>query len=88
MHCDSQAAIGVAHNSVYSGKKRHICIRHGVVSTIVEAWCYVLGVCEIREKLGRPSHEGIAKKSSPRIVEGDGVEAHGMKRYGVLTLSL
>lgn len=28
VHCDSQAAISVAKNSVYNGKKRHIRIRH------------------------------------------------------------
>ena len=26
---------------------RHICIRHGAVNTIAEAWYYLLGVCEI-----------------------------------------
>jgi len=31
LHCDSQAAIGVAHNSVYNGKRRHICIIHSAV---------------------------------------------------------
>ena len=31
LHCDSQAAIGVAHNSVYNGKRRHIRIRHSAV---------------------------------------------------------
>jgi len=60
----------------------HICIRHGTVNTIAEPWCYLLGVCKIRGKLSKPSHKGITKKSSPRIVEGDGVEAHEMKRYG------
>jgi len=82
LHCNSQAAIEVAHNSVYNGKKRHIRIRPGAVNIITESWCYLLGVCEIQEQLGRPFHEGIAKKSSPRIVKGDGVEARGMKRYG------
>ena len=31
LHCDSQAAIGIAKNSVYNGKRRHICIRHSAV---------------------------------------------------------
>ena len=31
VHCDSQAAIGIAKNSVSNGKKRHICIRHGAL---------------------------------------------------------
>lgn len=31
VHHDSQAAIGVANNSVYNGKKRHIRVRHEFV---------------------------------------------------------
>ena len=36
LHCDSQAAIRVAHNSVYNGKKRHSCIRHGAVKQLLK----------------------------------------------------
>ena len=36
LHCDSQAPIGVAHNSVYSGKKRHIRIRHSTVKQLLK----------------------------------------------------
>ena len=50
-------------------------LKHGVISLV-----YVR--LEKEKKIGRPSHEGIAKKSGPQIVEGDGSEAHGMKRYG------
>ena len=31
LHCDSQSIIGIAKNSVYNGKRRHIRIRHSVV---------------------------------------------------------
>ena len=31
LHCDSHEAIGIAKNSVYNGKRRHICIRHSAV---------------------------------------------------------
>ncbi|GKC87897.1 retrovirus-related pol polyprotein from transposon TNT 1-94, partial [Tanacetum coccineum] len=36
IHCDSQAAIGIAKNSVYNGKKRHIRIRHGIVKQLLK----------------------------------------------------
>ena len=36
LHCDSQAAIGIAKNSVYNGKKRHIHIRHGAVKQLLK----------------------------------------------------
>ena len=35
IHCDSQAAIGVAKSSVYNGKKRHIRIRHESVRHLI-----------------------------------------------------
>ena len=28
LHCDSQATIGIAKNSVFNRKRRHICFRH------------------------------------------------------------
>nr|XP_009803907.1 PREDICTED: uncharacterized protein LOC104249225 [Nicotiana sylvestris] len=31
LHCDSQAAIGIAKNNMYNGERRHICIRHGAL---------------------------------------------------------
>ena len=36
LHCDSQAAIGVAHNRVYNGKKRYIRIRHSAVKKLLK----------------------------------------------------
>ena len=36
LHCDSQAAVGAAHNSVYNGKRRHIRIRHSVVKQLLK----------------------------------------------------
>ena len=35
IHCDSQAAIGVAKSSVYNGKKRHIRIRYESVRHLI-----------------------------------------------------
>lgn len=36
LHCDSQAAITVAKNSVYNGKRRHICLRHVGVKDLLK----------------------------------------------------
>nr|GEZ58479.1 ATP phosphoribosyltransferase 1, chloroplastic [Tanacetum cinerariifolium] len=36
IHCDSQAAIGIAKYMVYNGKKRHIRIRHGIVKELLK----------------------------------------------------
>ncbi|KAL0342906.1 UNVERIFIED_CONTAM: Retrovirus-related Pol polyprotein from transposon TNT 1-94, partial [Sesamum angustifolium] len=36
IHCDSQAAIGIAKNYAYNGKRRHIRIRHGAVKELLK----------------------------------------------------
>ena len=36
LHCDSHEAIGIAKNSVYNGKKRHIHITHGAVKQLLK----------------------------------------------------
>ncbi|KAK4406311.1 Retrovirus-related Pol polyprotein from transposon TNT 1-94 [Sesamum angolense] len=36
IHCDSQAAIGIAKNYAYNGKRRHIRIRHGTVKELLK----------------------------------------------------
>ncbi|KAK4381929.1 hypothetical protein Sango_2920000 [Sesamum angolense] len=35
IHCDYQAAIGIAKNYAYNGKRRHISIRHGAVKELL-----------------------------------------------------
>ncbi|KAL0462711.1 UNVERIFIED_CONTAM: hypothetical protein Slati_0158700 [Sesamum latifolium] len=36
LHCDSQAAIGIAKNYAYNGKRRHIRIRHSAVKELLK----------------------------------------------------
>ncbi|KAL0385036.1 UNVERIFIED_CONTAM: Retrovirus-related Pol polyprotein from transposon TNT 1-94 [Sesamum radiatum] len=59
LHCDSQAAIGIAKNYAYNGKRRHIRIRHGAGEGTSKRWDNFLGVCEIREKFGRSPYKGV-----------------------------
>ncbi|KAL0413798.1 UNVERIFIED_CONTAM: Retrovirus-related Pol polyprotein from transposon TNT 1-94 [Sesamum radiatum] len=61
LHCDSQAAIGIAKNYAYNGKRRHIRIRHGGEGTS-KRWDNFLGVCEIREKFGRSPYKGLTRR--------------------------
>ncbi|KAL0355798.1 UNVERIFIED_CONTAM: Retrovirus-related Pol polyprotein from transposon TNT 1-94 [Sesamum radiatum] len=44
LHCDPQAAIEIAKNYAYNGKRRHIRIRHGAIKELLKG--------EIREKFG------------------------------------
>ncbi|KAL0349108.1 UNVERIFIED_CONTAM: Retrovirus-related Pol polyprotein from transposon TNT 1-94 [Sesamum angustifolium] len=36
LHCDSQAAIGIAKNYAYNGKRRHIRLRHSAVKELLK----------------------------------------------------
>jgi len=56
LHYDSHAAMGVAHNSVYNGKRRHIHIRHSAVKQLLKTWRHIPTICEIREEFGGSSH--------------------------------
>jgi len=62
------------HNSVYNGKKRHIRIRHGAGNIIAEAWCYLLGVCEIHQKLADPLTKGLPRKVVLELSRGMGLK--------------
>jgi len=61
LHCDSQVAIRVGHNSAYDGKRRHIRYQAQCGEIAAETWSHIPTVCEIREEFRRSSHKGIDK---------------------------
>lgn len=62
LHCDSQAAIGVAKNSVYNGKKRHIRIRHGVVKQLLKNGVISLDYVRSERNLADPFTKGLSRR--------------------------
>jgi len=64
LHCDSQAAIGIAKNSVYNGKKRHIRIRHGAVKQLLKHGVIFLEYVRSKRNLTDPITKGLGRKWS------------------------
>ena len=62
LHCDSQAAIGIAKNSVYNGKKRHIRIIHGEVKQLLKNGVISLEYVRSERNLADPITKGLTRK--------------------------
>ena len=62
LHCDSQAAIGVVHNSVYNGKKEHIRIRHSAVKQLLKHGVISLEYVRSEKNLAYPLTKGLLRR--------------------------
>ena len=62
LHCDSQAAMCVAKNSVYNGKKRHIRIRHEAVRHLILNGVLTMEYIRSERNLADPLTKGLNKK--------------------------
>jgi len=62
LYCDSQAAIEVAHNSVYDGKKRYIGIRHGAVKQLLKHGFIFLEYVRFKKNLVDPLMKGLPRR--------------------------
>ncbi|KAH6775582.1 multidrug resistance-associated protein 10 [Perilla frutescens var. hirtella] len=59
LHCDSQDAIGVAKNSVYNGKRRHIRVRHAGVKQLLKSGVISLDFIRSERNLADPLTKGL-----------------------------
>ena len=62
LHCDLQAAIGVAHNNIYNGKKRHIRTRYGEVKQLLKHSVISLEYVRSEKNLADPLTKGLPRK--------------------------
>ncbi|KAL0412303.1 UNVERIFIED_CONTAM: hypothetical protein Slati_3820000 [Sesamum latifolium] len=53
-HCDSQAAIGIAKNNAYNGKRRHIRIRHRATKELLKNGIISLDYVRSKRNLADP----------------------------------
>jgi len=74
LHCDSQAAIGIAKNSVYNGKKRHIRIRHGAVKQLSKLGVISLKYVRSERNLADPMTKGLTRKIILETSRGMGLK--------------
>jgi hypothetical protein len=62
LHGDSQAAIGVAINNVYNGKRRHIRVRHSSVRELLKNGVISLEFVRSERNLADPLTKGLTRK--------------------------
>ena len=74
LHCDSQVAIGVAHNGVYNGRKRHIRIRHGAVKQLLKHGVISLEYVRSEKNLADPLTKGLRRRVVLETSRGMGLK--------------
>lgn len=62
LHCDSQAAICVAKNSAYNGKKRHIHVRHESVRSLIESGVITMEYVRSERNIADPLTKGLNRR--------------------------
>jgi hypothetical protein len=75
LHCDSQAAIGVANNSEYNGKRRHIRVRHGIVKQLIKNGVISFEYVKSEKNLADPLTKGLTRKVVLDSSRGVGLKA-------------
>lgn len=74
MHCDSQAAIGVANNRSYNGKRRHIRLRHGIVRNLIRNNVISLEYVKTERNIADPFTKGLCRKMVLESAQGMGLK--------------
>jgi len=74
LHCDSQAVIGVVHNSVYNEKKRHIYIRHSAVKQLLKHGVISLDYVRSEKNLADPLTKGLPRRVVVESTRGMGLK--------------
>ncbi|XP_074306583.1 uncharacterized protein LOC141641835 [Silene latifolia] len=72
---DCKAAIGVAKNNVYNGKKRHIRIRHGVVKQLQKNGVIALDYVKSERNLADPLTKGLTRRVVLDMSRGMGLKS-------------
>ena len=77
LHCDSQAAITNAKNSVYNAKKRHMRIRHAAVRQLLENGVIAIDYVKSESNLADPFTKGLTRKLVSETARGMGLRTLG-----------
>lgn len=75
LHCDSQAAISIAKNSVYNGKRRHIRLRHAVVREMLGDGVISLDFVRSEKNLADPFTKALIKRQVQELSAGIGMKS-------------
>ncbi|KAK4400300.1 Retrovirus-related Pol polyprotein from transposon RE1 [Sesamum angolense] len=62
LHCDSQAAIGIANNYAYNSKRRHIRLRHSAVKELLKNGIISMDYVRFERNLADPLTKGLTRR--------------------------
>ncbi|KAL8156771.1 hypothetical protein AgCh_001759 [Apium graveolens] len=74
MHCDSQAAMGLANNQIYNGKKRHIRLRHAIIRNLIRNNVISLEYVKSERNIADPLTKGLCRKLVLESAQGMGLK--------------
>ena len=74
MHCDSQAAMGLANNQLYNGKKRHIRLRHAIIRSLIRNNVISLEYVKSERNIADPLTKGLCRKLVLESAQGMGLK--------------
>ena len=74
MRFDSHAAIGVANNQAYNGKRRHIRLRHAIVKSLIKNNVLSLEYVKSEMNIADPLTKGLCRKMVMISAQGMGLK--------------
>jgi hypothetical protein len=74
IHCDSQSAIGRAHNTMYNGKNRHIRRRHNTVRQLISTGIITIDYVKSKDNIADPLTKGLSRELVYKSCMGMGLK--------------
>ena len=62
IHCDSQSAIGRAHNVMYNGKSRHIRRRHNTIRQLLSTGVITIDYVGSKDNIADPLTKALSRE--------------------------
>ncbi|KAK4383708.1 Retrovirus-related Pol polyprotein from transposon TNT 1-94 [Sesamum angolense] len=78
----SQAAIGIAKNYAYNGKRRHIRLRHSAIKELLKNGIISLDYVRSERNLADPLTKGLTRRIIQETSRAMGLKALGIVKYG------
>ena len=74
IHCDSQSAIGRAHNNLYNGKSRHIRRRHNTIRQLLSTGVISVDYVKSKDNIADPLTKGLNRELVEKSSRGMGLK--------------
>ena len=74
VHCDSQSAIGRAHNDMYNNKSKHIRRRHNTVRQLLSNEIISIDYIKSKDNLADPLAKGLTREQVNCTSRGMGLK--------------